>query len=75
MCFRHPANPRIKKGETMPRRKKVINNSDLPDHVIEEIARCVLPDIIAYYESEEGQQEFQKWKAEQELKTDDNDAA
>lgn len=59
----------------MPRRKKVINNSDLPDHVIEEIARCILPDIIAYYESEEGQREFQKWKAEQELNTDDNDAA
>ena len=75
MCFTHPANPRIKKVETMPRRKKVINNSDLPDHVIEEIARCILPDIIAYYESEEGQQEFQKWEAEQELKTDDNDAA
>ena len=75
MCFTHPANTRIKKGETMPRRKKVINNSDLPDNVIEEIARCILPDIIAYYESEEGQQEFQKWKSEQELNTDDNDAA
>lgn len=75
MCFTHPANTRIEKGEPMPRRKKVINNSDLPDHVIEEIARCILPDIIAYYESEEGQQEFQKWKAEQELNTGDNDSA
>ena len=30
-----------------------------------EIARCLLPDIIAYYESEQGQREFAKWKAQQ----------
>ena len=50
----------------MPRRKKPVNHSDLPDHVIESIARLIYPDIVAYYESEEGQREFAEWKAQQE---------
>lgn len=47
-------------------RKKLINNSGIPQHEIEHIARCILPDILAYYESEEGQQEFQEWLAQRE---------
>ena len=35
-------------------------------HAIERVARCILPDILAYFESEEGQQEFKEWKALQE---------
>ena len=50
----------------MPRRKKPVNHSDLPDHVVEFIARLIYPDIVAYYESEEGQREFAEWKAQQE---------
>ena len=46
----------------MGRRKKLINNTTIPQHQIEAIARCILPDILAFYESEEGQQEFAKWK-------------
>ena len=34
----------------------------LPPHIITEVARCLMPDIIAYYESEEGQREFAEWK-------------
>ena len=41
----------------MARRKKLINNSGIPQHEIEYIAQCILPDIIAFYESEEGQRE------------------
>ena len=52
----------------MPRKKKPINNSYLPDHEIEAIARCILPDILAFFESEEGQKEFAEWKARQERK-------
>ena len=48
----------------MSRRKKLINNSDIPQHAIESIARCILPDILSYYECEEGQKEFAKWKEE-----------
>lgn len=57
----------------MPRKKKPINNSDLPDHEIEAIARCILPDILALFESEEGQKEFAAWKAEQENKGAENE--
>ena len=47
----------------MSRRKKLINNSGIPQHEIENIARMLLPDILAYYESEEGQREFAEWQA------------
>ena len=50
----------------MGRKKKLVNNSIYPQHVIESIARCLLPDMIAFYESEEGQRQFQEWKAAQE---------
>ena len=47
----------------MARRKKLVNDSGVPQHEIEHIARCILPDIIALYVSEEGQREFREWKA------------
>ena len=50
----------------MGRRKKLINNSGIPQHKIEAIARCLLPDILAFYESEEGQREFAEWKKQRE---------
>ena len=50
----------------MSRRKKLVNNTAIPQHKIEAIARCLLPDIIAFYESEEGQREFAEWKRQQE---------
>lgn len=34
---------------------------DIPDDVIESLARCILPSIRAYFESEEGQKEFSEW--------------
>ena len=52
----------------MGRRKKLINNSGIPQHEIEKIARCIFPDILVYYESEEGQQEFAEWKRLRERK-------
>ena len=50
----------------MSRKHNPVNDSGIPQHIIESIARCILPDIIAYYETEEGQREFQEWKAMQE---------
>lgn len=49
----------------MSRRKKLINDTNIPEHQIEAIARCLLPDILKYYESEEGQREFTEWKAQE----------
>ena len=50
----------------MDRRKKLINRTNIPQHKIEAIARCILPDILAFYESEEGQREFAEWKRHRE---------
>lgn len=50
----------------MSRRKKLINHTDIPQYQIEAIARCIMPDILAFYESEEGQREFAKWKEQRE---------
>ena len=50
----------------MGRRKKLINDTNIPQHEIEKLARCFLPDILAFYESEEGQREFAAWKAQRE---------
>ena len=59
----------------MGKRKKLINNTDIPLHQIEAIARCIMPDILAFYESEEGQREFaerkkQRGMEKQESKTE-----
>ena len=48
-------------------RKKLTNNTGIPPHRIEAIARCILPDVLAFYESEEGQREFAEWKKQREL--------
>lgn len=50
----------------MSRRKKLVNNTDIPQYQIEAIARCLMPDILAFYESEEGQREFAEWKKRRE---------
>ena len=38
---------------------------NIPNHIRMEIARCLLPDIVAYYESKQGQKEFEEWKKQQ----------
>ena len=37
----------------------------IPQHEIEALARCLLPDIIEYFSSPEGQKEFEEWKLQQ----------
>jgi len=44
----------------------LINDTAIPQHQIEAIARCIMPDILAFYESEEGQREFAEWKERRE---------
>lgn len=38
----------------------------IPDFVIESLARCLLPQMQAYFASEEGQMAFEEWKRQQE---------
>lgn len=44
--------------------------SNVRKREIEIIARCIFPDILAFYESEEGQWEFAELKAQQAEKAD-----
>ena len=38
------------------------NVIQIPQHEIDALARCLLPELIAFYESEDGQREFEQWK-------------
>lgn len=53
--------------QSIKRRKQPDNDNTFnpPEHEIEAFARCILPAIQAYFESEEGQREFAEWKAKQ----------
>lgn len=48
-------------------RKKKVNDygTGIPYHEVEALARVLLPEIQAFFESEEGQREFAEWKAQQ----------
>ena len=37
---------------------------EIPDELLKEIARCLLPDIIKFLESDKVKEEFEKWKKE-----------
>ena len=37
---------------------------NIPQHEIEALARCLLPEIQKFFESSEGQEEFEEWKAQ-----------
>lgn len=49
-------------------RKKKVNDygTGIPYHEVEALARVLLPEIQAFFESEEGPREFAEWKAQQE---------
>lgn len=57
----------------MDKKKKEIKNSsgmDIPNFEFERLARCLLPKIQKFYESEEGQIIFREWKEKQKKNND-----
>ena len=46
----------------MEKEVKIDLKSELPEHEIEALAKCFLPDILEYFNSEEGKKEFEEWK-------------
>ena len=49
--------------------KKTSNQSTgIPLYEVEALARALLPEIQRFFESEEGQKEFQEWKKRREVK-------
>lgn len=55
-------------------RKKKINDygTGIPYHEVEALARVLLPEIQAFFESEEGQREYAVWKAQQQAEQEIN---
>ena len=45
-----------------------MENVHLDTWRLEQLARAFYPDIVAFFETPEGQREFEKWQAEQEKK-------
>ena len=46
--------------------KKSNSGMDIPDYQFEALARCLLPKIQKYYESEEGKKDLENYRAEKE---------
>ena len=49
-------------------KKRKDYGTGVPVHEIEALARCLLPEIQKFFESEEGKREFEEWKRERENK-------
>lgn len=50
----------------MPRKKKPNDyGTGIPYHEVEDLARILLPEIQAFFESRDGQREFVQWKEKQ----------
>jgi len=49
------------------KKKEIENKSHIPDHEIEALAECFLPFIRDYFDSEEGQREFEEWQQDMKL--------
>ena len=51
---------------TMAQKKINDYGTGIPYNEVEALARVLLPEIQAFFESEEGHREFTEWKAQQE---------
>jgi hypothetical protein len=49
----------------MPKKKIDDFSSGVSQQQIEALARCLLPEIKKFFESEEGQHEYKEWKKKQ----------
>lgn len=49
-------------------KKRKDYGTGIPEHEIEVLARCLLPEIQKFFESDEGKREFEEWKKKRENK-------
>lgn len=49
-------------------KKRKDYGTGIPEHDIEALARCLMPEIQRFFESDEGKRGFEEWKREQENK-------
>ncbi len=50
-------------------KKPSTNITDITEYALETLAEALYPDILEFFNSEEGQKEFAEWKASQQNKT------
>ena len=62
-------NSASKGGASLTQRKKRYHPK-IPDYELEAIARCLLPDMQSYFESDEGKRAFAEWQAQQQKQGD-----
>ena len=56
----------------MARKKRIKDyGTGIPQHEIEALARCLLPEMQKFFESEEGKREFEEWKQQQKSNLND----
>lgn len=52
----------------MPKKESIPNTSkydiDLPQSIIDSFAKFLVPEMLKYYESEQGKREFEEWQME-----------
>ena len=53
-------------GYYLSKKKKSVNKSGYPDDAIKSLARCFYPSVVEFFNSEEGQREYEEWLKEQE---------
>lgn len=50
----------------MSKKKKSVNRSGYPDEAIKALARCFYSSMVEFFNTEEGQREYEEWLKEQE---------
>lgn len=55
------------KKPAAPNASQSNSGMDIPDYVFESLARCLLPKIQQYYESDEGKQALVEWERKQHI--------
>ena len=53
-------------GHYLSKKKKPVNKSGYPDEAIKTLAHCFYPSMVEFFNSEEGQREYEEWLKEQE---------
>ena len=51
----------------MSKKKKSVNKSGYPDEAIKSLARCFYPSMMEFFNSKEGQREYEEWLKEQQI--------
>lgn len=54
----------VRNVEARREQEELRQTEEIPDFVIDTMARCILPKMLEFFASEEGQAEYARWNAE-----------